>query len=59
MLEDLQARGKRVETADDEQLLKCSWVRQAIHGELDTVREQSSCRPETLLLRNLMTKVSC
>jgi hypothetical protein len=40
MVEELQARGKRVETLEDEQLMKCRWIRQAIHWELDVVREQ-------------------
>lgn len=40
MLADLSARSKRVETAEDEQLMKCRWIRQAIHLELDSVREE-------------------
>ena len=40
MLADLKARSKRVETAEDEQLMKCRWIRQAIHLELDSVREE-------------------
>ncbi len=38
MLEDLLSRGKRIETAGDEQLMKCRWLRQLMHGELDAVR---------------------
>ena len=39
MLEDLQERGKRVDALDDEQAMKCRWVRQHIHEELDLTRE--------------------
>ena len=40
MLAELQSRAKRIETAEDEQLMKCRWVRQAIHAELDALREE-------------------
>ena len=40
MLAELKSRAKRVETAEDEQLMKCRWVRQAIHAELDALREE-------------------
>ena len=39
MVEDLHGRGKRVETRDDEKAMKCRWVRQQIHEELDLTRE--------------------
>ena len=39
MLEDLEKRGKKVMTADDEQCMKSRWVKQTIHKELDQVRE--------------------
>ena len=45
---DLDSRGKRVETEDDEQLMKCRWVRQLIHGELDAVRETCAAAGEDL-----------
>ena len=41
---DLRARGKRVETMDDEQLMKCRWLRLAIHAELDAIREDGAIR---------------
>ena len=48
MVADLDSRGKRVETEDDEQLMKCRWVRQLIHGELDAVRETCAATGEDL-----------
>ena len=39
MQEDLIGRGKRVETASDEQAMQSRWVKQLIHRELDQVRE--------------------
>jgi len=40
MMTYLEARGKLPETGDDEQVMKCRWIRQAIHLELDSVREE-------------------
>ena len=48
MVADLRERDKRVESAEDEQLMKCRWVRQIIHGELDSVRERLGGRGEEL-----------
>ena len=39
MQEELLERGKRVETASDEQAMTCRWVKQLVHGELDAARE--------------------
>jgi hypothetical protein len=44
----LDPRSKRVETADDEQLMKCRWIRQAIHLELDSVREEWAAAGEDM-----------
>ena len=40
MMEDLQERGKRIETVPDSESMKCRWVRLAIHRELDIARSQ-------------------
>ena len=48
MLPDLRSREKRVESVEDEQLMKCRWVRQAIHAELDSVREKWAAGGEGL-----------
>ena len=40
MVAELQSRGKCVETHEDEEHMKCRWIRQAIHAELDSVREE-------------------
>ena len=37
-------------TQEDEQLLKCRWVRQTIHAELDLFREQSATKSDGLPL---------
>ena len=47
-LSPLDPRSKRVETADDEQLMKCRWIRQAIHLELDSVREEWAAAGEDM-----------
>ena len=40
MQEDLFERGKRVETLSDEQAMMCNWVKQLVHRELDSAREE-------------------
>ena len=44
MVADLRSREKRVETWEDEQLMKCRWVRQAVHAELDSMRNDCASR---------------
>ena len=39
MQEELLDRGKRVETASDEQKMMSRWVKQLVHEELDATRE--------------------
>ena len=39
MVPELHERGKTVQTDDDEQAMKCRWVKQSIHQELDLARE--------------------
>ena len=39
MWEDLEKRGKTVQTEDDKRAIKSRWVRQRVHGELDATRE--------------------
>ena len=39
MQEDLEKRGKTVQTEADENAMKSRWVRQRVHGELDATRE--------------------
>ena len=40
MVPDLFDRGKRVETEGDEAAMKCRWVKQLVHRELDVAREE-------------------
>ena len=39
MHEDLEKRGKTVETVGDVDAMRSRWIKQRIHGELDSVRE--------------------
>ena len=45
---DLRARNKSNVTVEDDQLMKCRWVRQSIHAELDSIREECAARGEGL-----------
>ena len=40
MVEDLEVRGKTVQTDSDHEVMKSRWVKQKIHGELDLTREE-------------------
>ena len=42
MVADLHDRDKTNVTVDDDQLMKCRWVRQSVHAELDSIREESA-----------------
>ena len=48
MSEHWRQNNKRAETEEDDQLLKCRWVRWLIHAELDAVREECAARGEDL-----------
>jgi hypothetical protein len=48
MLADLQARNKSCVTEEDDQLMKCRWVRQAVHAELDCIREECAAQGQDL-----------
>ena len=41
MVADLHDRDKTNVTVEDDQLMKCRWVRQSIHAELDSIREET------------------
>jgi hypothetical protein len=45
---DLRARNKTNVTVEDDQRMKCRWVRQSIHAELDANREECAARGEGL-----------
>jgi len=45
---ELRKRGKINVTIEDEQLMKCRWVRQSIHAEIDAVRVESDATGEGL-----------
>ena len=48
MLAELKTRNKHIETNEDEQDMKCRWIRQAIHLELDSVREEWATASESM-----------
>ena len=48
MVVDLHDRKKSIVTEDDDQSMKCRWVRQLIHAELDSIREEHAARGEDL-----------
>ena len=50
MVPDLFDRGKRVETEGDETAMKCRWVKQLVHRELDVAREEWLGRAEDVLV---------
>ena len=48
MEEELKSRNKRIETDGDDQLMRCRWVRQSIHEELDSLREELASTGEDM-----------
>eukprot|EP00973_Karenia_brevis_P083233 11540313-Karenia_brevis.AAC.1 len=48
MLEELQQRGKKLQAEGDEEAIKCRWIKQSIHYELDVMREDVARSQEAL-----------
>ena len=46
MLEELNSRGKTIQTEGDEAAAKSRWIKQQIHGELDCMRESWLAKSE-------------
>ena len=44
----MTARGKTAQTEHDMRLLKCRWVKQQLHGELDALREECAALGQEL-----------
>jgi hypothetical protein len=40
MMKEYEGKFTEFTTVDDELVLKCQWIKQAIHSELDSVREE-------------------
>ena len=45
---DLHSRNKSCVTVEDDQVMKCRWVRQAIHAEIDSIREECAAGGQDL-----------